>query len=66
MAERTKEMPLPLSREELVKELGHLGVKEGQIIEVHADLSAFDFVIGGARTVVDALLETAGRNGTIQ
>lgn len=65
MAERTKEMPLPLSREELVKELGYLGVKEGQIIEVHADLSAFDFVIGGARTVVDALLETAGRNGTI-
>jgi aminoglycoside 3-N-acetyltransferase len=65
MAVRKAGARVPISREQLEKELEKLGVREGQIIEVHADLSAFDFVIGGARTVVDALLETAGRNGTI-
>jgi aminoglycoside 3-N-acetyltransferase len=57
---------LPLTKDSLEKQLADkLGVKEGQIIEVHADLNAFDYVVGGARTVVDALLELASRNGTI-
>lgn len=56
---------MPLSKESLEKQLTALGVREGQIIEVHADLNGFAHVIGGARTIVDALLELASRSGTI-
>lgn len=55
----------PVTKELLVTSLKKLGLKEGQIVEVHAALSSFDYVIGGARTVVDALMDVLGRNGTI-
>ena len=55
----------PVTRELLVSTLRKLGLKEGQIIEVHASLSSFDYVIGGARTIVDSLMEVLGHNGTI-
>lgn len=55
----------PVTRESLTADLRKLGVREGQILEVHARLSAFDYVVGGARTIVDALMEIASRSGTI-
>lgn len=55
----------PITKGMLVAGLKKLGVSSNQIIEVHSSLDAFDYVIGGARTVVDALLEIAGENGTI-
>lgn len=55
----------PVTRELLVSSLKKIGVKEGQIVEVHASLSSFDYVVGGARTIVDALMEVLGKNGTI-
>lgn len=55
----------PVTKEVLKDSLAKLGVGSNQILEVHADLSAFDYVVGGARTVVDALLEIAGDSGTV-
>lgn len=55
----------PVTKEILVAELKKLGVSSNQILEVHSSLSAFDYVIGGARTVVDALMEIAEDNGTL-
>lgn len=55
----------PITKDMLVGGLRKLGVSSNQIIEVHSSLSSFEYVIGGARTVVDALLEVAGENGTI-
>ena len=55
----------PVTKKELIRALQKVGVAKSQIVEVHSSLSAFSYVIGGARTVVDALMETVGEDGTI-
>ena len=45
--------------------LSELGLGPGDIVVVHASLSSFGRVRGGAKTVVDALLETLGKDGTL-
>lgn len=42
-----------------------LGLESGQVILVHSSLSQIGWTIGGARTVIDALLSVAGESGTI-
>ena len=54
-----------VTKDSLVKALRDLGVEENMILEVHSSLSSFGFVLGGARTVVDALIEAVGESGTI-
>ncbi|MBQ1467655.1 MAG: AAC(3) family N-acetyltransferase, partial [Solobacterium sp.] len=53
-----------VTKDSLVKALRDLGVEENMILEVHSSLSSFGFVLGGARTVVDALIEAVGESGT--
>ncbi|MCH4208438.1 MAG: AAC(3) family N-acetyltransferase [Solobacterium sp.] len=53
------------TKDDLVNALRKLGVGPGQILEVHSSLSTFGYLIGGARTVVDALMEIAQDGGTI-
>ena len=55
----------PVTKESLIDALHGLGVTGNQILEVHSSLSAFGYVVGGARTVVDALMEIAEPGGTI-
>jgi aminoglycoside 3-N-acetyltransferase len=55
----------PVTKEILVSELKKLGVSSNQILEVHSSLNSFDYVIGGARTIVDALMELSGDTGTL-
>lgn len=54
-----------VTRAAIVKELRRLGLRPGDIVMVHSALSAFGKVAGGAKTVVDALLETVGPEGTL-
>ena len=54
-----------LTKDDIVRQLRKLGVKEDMIIEVHCAMHTFGWVVGGAQTVVDALLETVGPEGTI-
>lgn len=54
-----------LSKNDLRKYFNELGIKSGMIVEVHASLSKFPYIIGGAETFNDALLETIGYNGTL-
>jgi len=42
-----------------------LGIRKGDAIFVHSSLSKFGFVEGGARTVINAIRETIGSEGTI-
>jgi len=53
------------SRDELAAQLAQLGVREGMVLEVHSSLKSLGFVIGGARTVVDALMAAVGADGTL-
>ncbi len=54
-----------VTKEDIVKTLKKNGIKEGMVLEVHASLSSFGYVVGGAQTVVDALIDTVGYNGTL-
>ena len=54
-----------ITQKEILEELKELGVGAGMILEVHASLSAFGYVCGGAQTVVNALIEAVGYSGTL-
>lgn len=45
--------------------LKDLGVRKGQAIMVHTSLSSLGYVRGGAQSVIEALLESVGDEGTI-
>jgi len=45
--------------------LRKLGLKKGDSVGVHSSLKSFGHVDGGADTVIDALVETIGRDGNI-
>ncbi len=55
----------PLPRSRLVGDLRRLGVRPGAIVLVHTRMSALGWVIGGSETVVRALLEVLGPDGTL-
>jgi len=54
-----------ITKEEIKDGLKRLGIKPGYILLVHSSLSSMGYVEGGADTVIDALLEVVGREGTI-
>lgn len=54
-----------MRKQQLIDELGALGVARGDAVMLHSSLSALGPVEGGAATVVDALLEAVGRDGTL-
>jgi len=55
----------PFSVRSISQDLQNLGLGSGQTVLVHSSLSAFGYVVGGARSVVTALLETLGPDGTL-
>lgn len=54
-----------LSKSGIVAGLKRLGLKRGDRVIVHSSLSSLGPVGGGADTVIDALLEAVGQEGTI-
>ena len=49
----------------LIKELHNMGVMEGDILMPHVSLRSIGYVIGGNRTVLNALYSAVGDDGTI-
>ena len=45
--------------------LKDIGVQKGQAVMVHTSLSSLGYVCGGAQSVIEALLESVGDEGTI-
>ena len=60
-----KETRVILTKEDLIKQFRGCGVAEGQAIFVHTSLKKLGFVVGGAETVIRALLEIVGEEGTL-
>lgn len=54
-----------VTRTDIVSGLRSMGVRGGDLIQVHSSLSSFGFVEGGAEAVVDALLELVAPGGTV-
>ena len=54
-----------VNRGRLVDDLRQLGVEKGMDVMVHSSLSSIGRVVGGAETVVDALVAAVGSSGTV-
>ncbi|MGO7215267.1 aminoglycoside N(3)-acetyltransferase [Rhizobium ruizarguesonis] len=54
-----------MTRDVLVSGLMELGVRNAGVVMVHASLSAFGHVIGGAATLCTAIRDAAGADGTV-
>ncbi|MBN1399627.1 MAG: AAC(3) family N-acetyltransferase [Anaerolineae bacterium] len=52
-----------LTQAQIEADLRRLGLKQGDIVEVHSSLSSLGPVAGGAETVVDALMAVVGQEG---
>jgi aminoglycoside 3-N-acetyltransferase len=55
----------PVEKQDIVRALHTLGVRPGDVLWAHSSLSAFGYVEGGADTVIDALLECVGPQGSV-
>ena len=49
----------------IAKDLNHLGIHPGDDLLVHASLSSFGYVAGGAKTVIEGLLRAVSPEGTL-
>lgn len=58
-------MSAPVTRAGLADDLRRLGLAAGDLVLVHSSLSRLGFVVGGAVTVVRALLDVLGPEGTL-
>ncbi len=65
MVTMANEIRKPLIREELVEALRGSGLDRGQQVIAHISLSKLGYVVGGAETVLRALLEVLGEEGTL-
>jgi aminoglycoside 3-N-acetyltransferase len=54
-----------VTRSGLVRDLKDLGLRSGGVVMVHCRLSALGHVVGGAETVVRAVLDALGPGGTL-
>lgn len=55
----------PVIKSEIIDALEKLGLEKGDNVMVHTSLSQLGYVCGGAQTVIEALIETVGSQGTI-
>lgn len=54
-----------IDKEDIEFSLELMGIKKGDVILVHSSLSSIGYVQGGADTVIDALIDSVGHEGTI-
>ena len=55
----------PITKEDLLAAFQSVGLVNGCAVMVHTSLSGLGYVCGGAQTVIEALIETVGEEGTI-
>lgn len=60
-----KKTKYPNTLETIKNDLRNLGLKEGDIVLVHSSMSKIGWVCGDELTIVQALLQTVGEEGTI-
>ncbi len=55
----------PITKQEIISAFEVLGVQRGQTLMVHTSLKSIGYVCGGAQSVIEALIEAVGSEGTI-
>ena len=56
---------LTITKSQLVNEIKKLGLSEGQTVMLHASVKSIGHIIGGPRTILEALLEILTSRGTL-
>ena len=52
-------------KEEIIQKLREVGLEKCDAVMVHTSLKRMGYICGGAQTVIEALMEVVGENGTI-
>ena len=67
MSERSiiENTPKPITVTNISYDLSELGVKPGDTLLVHSSLSSLGWVCGGAQAVIQAFINTLGKEGTL-
>lgn len=65
MAGLTADGKAYVTRDDIVAGLREIGLRPGDLVQVHSSLSALGYVEGGPEAVVEALLEAIGPEGTL-
>ena len=55
----------PLTKHRLIGDLAALGVEPGQFVMLHVSMRSLGFVVGGAMTLLDAVIDRLGPTGTL-
>ncbi|GAH28757.1 unnamed protein product, partial [marine sediment metagenome] len=54
-----------IDKQHLIEDLQALGIIQGEVLYTKVSMSSIGYVVGGAKTLIDALLEVVGPAGTI-
>ncbi|MCF0129111.1 MAG: AAC(3) family N-acetyltransferase [Pseudobutyrivibrio sp.] len=54
-----------LIKNDILEALEQVGLQKGQAVMIHTSLSSLGYVCGGAQTIIEALTETVGEEGTL-
>lgn len=54
-----------ITKEDIKVQLSNIGVQRGMLLMIDSDFASLGYISGGAQTLVDALMETVGYDGTI-
>jgi len=60
-----KKSPHPMSRATLARDLKKLGLRPGDVVLVHSAFSKLGWTMGGPQTMVEALTDAVGPDGTV-
>ncbi len=52
-------------KDEIIQRLKEAGLKRSDVVMVHTSSKRLGYVCGGAQTVIEALMEAVGADGTI-
>ncbi len=58
-------MEKPITKNEIINALHAINLEQGRVVMVHTSLSKMGYVCGGAQTVIEALIDVVGEDGTI-
>lgn len=54
------------TKNDLVKDIRALGIREGELLNLKVSMGSIGYIVGGARTLIEALLEVVEGTGTIE
>jgi aminoglycoside 3-N-acetyltransferase len=54
-----------ISKEKIISDLKRIGIKKGELLHLKVSLKSIGFIDGGANTILEALLDVVGEEGTL-